>query len=281
MKKTFRAALQDFQASLSSVYRGSGNIVVVNNEKGGVGKTTSAVHVACAAVDAGLKVLCIDVDPQGNFTRTMNGADLSQAYVTDNNFISAADLFYDKLNKDKTYPIRENLHLVAATDEMYTVDESGDKSRVIAAYQNVKRIMTDGAFDLCIIDTPPTVGNRQLAALLLADVLVMPLEVDAFSIKGLEKQLTRLTTSRRAGGLPMPKVSLMPSRVDLRYKLTKDQLASLSEVKVARVTPPIKHSGAISHAISAGKATWDVPVSSRKQVTEMLISAYTSALFLY
>ncbi|WP_394213515.1 ParA family protein [Enterovibrio calviensis] len=252
--------------------------IVLNNEKGGVGKSTLSYYIAKLLERLGLKVLVWDTDPQGNFTKSINGAEISQSYINDNGVISSADVFKAELPSGKTYRVSDNLHLLAGTDELYNVDEEMGRESLGHAHRNIQTLLEQGDFDVVVIDTPPVLGNRQLAATLISDYLLMPIEIDGFSLDGINKQITRVVNIREQVNLPLPQITIVPNRVDMRSRSSKDGLEAIYKASPVTVSPVIKSNTAIKDAIRTFTPVWEYKASSSKAAREMLFAAISVAL---
>ena len=152
-----------------------GHTITITNQKGGVGKTTTAHALSTGLTHRGYKTLVVDTDPQGNLTYTMN-ADETTAGV------------YDILKGNITAPkaiqhteqgdiISGNLMLSGADMEFM---ETGREYLLKEALQPLKTL-----YDFIIIDSPPTLGILTINALTAANDLIIPMGADAYSLQGL------------------------------------------------------------------------------------------------
>lgn len=155
----------------------------IANQKGGVGKTTLARNMFFYAIEAGLRTLCVDLDPQRNFTKTLrtfrmrNGFDESEP----NNILTASKLF---IEPSGMVPLDcgSGAALVPADRDLLDVASLPLDSirQPRSVLETIKR-----QFDVCIIDTAPTLGNPLYAALIAADFVVCPCTVDQDATDGL------------------------------------------------------------------------------------------------
>jgi len=158
--------------------------IVVANQKGGVGKTTVARHMAFYAMENGLRTLVVDLDPQQNFSKTFlhlcehnygEEAAAAQALV-------AADLFEKKPPKREPLRCADTLDLVQATPELLDVPSMPIEAMTLPRAALAR--LGDN-YDVCIIDTPPTLGHELYAALIAADGVVCTCTLDQDAIDGL------------------------------------------------------------------------------------------------
>jgi len=167
-------------------------IFAVANQKGGVGKTTTAVNVSAAVARLGKRVLLVDIDPQGNSTTGL-GVDKTQVQTC----------MYDVLLKNAT--VRDALHATSVPNLTLlpaTLNLAGAELELVSALSREQRLKSALAsvahdFDLIIIDCPPSLGLLTLNALTAADALLIPVQAEYFALEGLG-QLTRVIELVRA-----------------------------------------------------------------------------------
>ena len=158
-------------------------IVAVANQKGGVGKTTTSVNLAACLASKGVRVLLIDVDPQGNATSALGLPPL------EGNSIYGALLGEEQLATkviptrwDHLFLIPGDLDLAGAEIEVARSDEH--LTRLRAALEPLRR---DAPFDFVLLDCPPSLGILMTNALAAADELLIPLQCEYFALEGLSK----------------------------------------------------------------------------------------------
>lgn len=154
--------------------------IVIGNQKGGVGKTTLALNIAGLAVEQGKKTLLVDLDTQGSTTYAV----LNEITTTDES--AQAVSLWDCDQVIKPIVSKEwKFDLLAASKNLAAVDNlSLDES--IAA---LSRLTEYDVYDVVVFDTPPADGMRQIAPLLSAACLVIPVEPDIYAVSGLSQML--------------------------------------------------------------------------------------------
>ncbi len=157
--------------------------IAIANQKGGVGKSTFARNLTFYIMEQGLKALTIDLDPQGNFSKTMRAyRERTMGLGAEEGFLTAAGLFDHNSTSMEPLPIGNGSALIAASREL--VDVGGLPIEALTSPRNIIAELASD-FDVCVIDTAPTLGNPLYAALIAADYVVCPCTMDDDAIEGL------------------------------------------------------------------------------------------------
>ncbi len=225
-------------------------IICFANQKGGVGKTTSAVNVAACIARNGKSVLFIDSDPQGNAT---SGLGIKKRLVNS----SIYDLLVGRSTWDKValktnirgmYLIPSSMNLVGA--ELELVDEEDRVFRLKKALSGAEE-----KFDYIIIDCPPSLGLLTINALTAAKHVVIPVLCEYYSLEGLSQLTATIKQIKRLYNPDIELLGVLINMYDGRLNLT---VAVLEEIKryfsdkIFRT--PIPRSVKISEAPSYGMA---------------------------
>ncbi|MET1756920.1 AAA family ATPase [Novosphingobium sp. RD2P27] len=192
--------------------------IAIANQKGGVGKTTTAINVSTALAATGWRTLLVDLDPQGNASTGIGvGADQRDR--------STYDVLVDKT------PIEEcilstsipKLDLCPAT-----VDLSGAEVELVTADDRAHRLQSslrpDLPYDVCLIDCPPSLGLLTLNALTAADTLLVPLQCEFFALEGLSQLLQTVERVQQRFNPQLGIIGIALTMFDRRNRLT-DQVA--------------------------------------------------------
>ena len=176
-------------------------IVAVANQKGGVGKTTTAINLATAIALAGKRVLLVDLDPQGNMTsgvglkgQTATGGSVYNALMTDD----PAEQFLLPTRVAELFVMPADRNLTGAEIEL--VPLSGRERRLQRVLEPLRP-----RFDYIFIDCPPSLGLLTLNALVAADAVLIPLHCEYFALEGLADLVG---TMRRVRGALNPRLDI-------------------------------------------------------------------------
>ena len=200
----------------------------VSNQKGGVGKTTTALSLAAHSALRGKRCLLIDLDPHGSLTSYAGeDMDLPQKGVY--------DLFQRKVAGD---PLHEqslvrstawkNIDLLASTGALATLDRQiGTRPGMGSVIQEATAQLSK-TYDEIYIDCPPMLGILMVNALAAGEQLLLPVQTEFLAIKGMERMLKTVQMVSRSMQIDMP-VLIIPTFYDKRTRASKDALQWLKE----------------------------------------------------
>ena len=170
----------------------SASVISISNQKGGVGKTTSAVNIALYISEFGYRTLLIDLDPQANATSGI-GINIDQIHHSIYDVISN-----DEAVEDCIYPTPfQNLHLLPSSTHLAgaEVELSNTVSRETILKKRLSPI--SDSYDFIIIDCPPSLSLLTLNAFSFTDHLIIPVQCEYFALEGLAKLLSTVLIKDR------------------------------------------------------------------------------------
>ena len=230
--------------------------LVVANQKGGVGKTALITHLAFDFAERGLKVLVVDLDTQGNASFTLR----NHSVIGESSMLFAATS-PKATGKPGISFFRADAAL--ANLESKNLQESATRLR------NSFRSLQD-QFDVCLIDTAPALGVRLVAALVSADFVLSPIELEAYSLQGIRMMVSTIQSVRK-GNPSLKFLGILPSKVDGRNPRHVAHLAELETTYKALLIPTaIGLRSSVADALALGEPVWTIrKTAARKAIREM------------
>lgn len=224
-------------------------ILTVANQKGGVGKSTLCCHLAWSAIESGKRVLVVDMDGQMNTTFTLAKKEDKENFSLISSMLYQADL----PSKD-VFNTESGIDLIPA--DLATNDLEGlPLDTIMFPTQHLQQFAKD--YDICIIDTPPSLGRRLLASLIASDFVFTPLELSEYALQGVESLLETIITVQKKFNSKLKPLGLLPNLFNSRSKSERETLAELKEQLGPMVLPFLMNNRvAVKDAVKAKQPVW-------------------------
>jgi len=229
------------------------------NQKGGVGKTTSAVNIAACLARAGKRVLLIDSDPQGNATSGI-GINKRKTSSTVYDLIIGRNRAEEAVlptSYDGLFVIPASINLVGA--ELELVDEQKREYRLKEAIAQIK-----ANYDFIIIDCPPSLGLLTINALTASDAVVIPLLCEYYSLEGLSQLSITIKQIKRLFNPSLELMGVLINMYDGRLNLSVQVLEEIKKYFSDKLfKTPVPRNVKISEAPSYGMSIIDYDKHSK------------------
>jgi chromosome partitioning protein len=198
-----------------------GKVISFANQKGGVAKTTTTLNLAVAFAEEGHRVLCCDMDPQGNLT-------MSQGIDPDSLSKSMFDVLVHRIS------IREVIHKREIDIAVASIDLAGAEiamSAMIGRERLLQKALVEVAddYDFVFIDTPPSLGLLTINALTASDKVIVPVQCEYLSMRGLAQLQNTLAMIRENLNPNVEIEGILPTLVDLRTLHAQEAIDLLEE----------------------------------------------------
>jgi chromosome partitioning protein len=247
-------------------------VIAVTNQKGGVGKTTSAVNIAYYLAKAGKRVLLIDLDPQGNATSGL-GVDKTDLQITMSEVLLESGRLQDAVRETE----HKNLWLLPTTSHLANVEVE-----MAALQHKFTRLKTalqavENDYDIIIIDSPPSLSLLTVNGLIAARYVLLPVQAEFYALEGLGQLLETMKLVRKGMNPGLELLGVLPTMMDSRTTLTNQVYEEIKKHfadKVFTNTIPrnIRLAEAPSHGVPIGAYDrWSKGARAYKAVAKEVI----------
>ncbi|HXQ02636.1 MAG TPA: ParA family protein [Candidatus Udaeobacter sp.] len=227
-------------------------IVAIANQKGGVGKTTTAVNLGAALAEIGHRILIIDLDPQANATSSFGLQAVEQTSLYE-------PLLGDASITERIFPTeREGLFIVPSDLDLAgaEVEIARMPNHLTRLAETLQPLHADATFDFVLLDCPPSLGILMTNALAAADELLTPIQCEYFALEGLVKIVRLIEQVRDSGANKRLELGgIVMTMFDARTNLSEQVVAEVRQHFGERVYQTvIPRSVRLSEAPSFGKS---------------------------
>ncbi len=243
-------------------------VITFANQKGGVGKTTSAVNIAACVAAMGYRVLLCDLDPQGNSTSGVGVSKKSLHFSTYDALLGTCDARRCVVNT--AYP---NLSLMPST-----IDLAGAEIELLEiegreyAYRRALEAVGDG-FDFVFTDCPPSLGMLTVNALSAADGVVIPMQCEYYSLEGLSQLMISIKKVKQLYNRDLSITGIIITMYNGRLNLSAQVLDELKKYYADKIfRTPVVRSVKLSEAPSFGEPIYYHDKYSKGSIAYMEIA---------
>lgn len=195
--------------------------ITISNQKGGVGKTTTALCLSAGLTEKGYKVLSIDLEQQRNLTATIGNTQNEQLTILEvlTGEATAREAVQHSLTGD----------YIAGSKQLSLIDKIITSKDIFTRLRNALKPL-QGDYDFIVIDTPPSLGTLTLNALTASDVVIIPVESDLYSAYGFTDLSDTIGAVRRNANNKLRVLGVLLTKYDKRTKLSKEMTEYLEQI---------------------------------------------------
>ncbi len=228
-------------------------VITITNQKGGVGKTTTAINLSFYLAKAGKKTLLIDFDPQGNASSGLN-IEKDQAHISMSQLLLSQNQAHEAVMPTSV----KNLSIIIATPELADTEIKMTQleNRFTIFRDIIKTLRKD--YDYIIIDSPPSLSLITVNCMIAADYLLLPVQTEFYALEGVAQLLESMQLIKKASNPKLQILGVVATMYDKRTSLSAQVLAEIQKYfkdLVFKTTIPrnIRLAEAPSHGVPIGQ----------------------------
>lgn len=235
-------------------------IIAPHNQRGGVGKTTTSVHIAHAAALYGKRVLLVDSDPQGSLRNILKIQHDSTLHDLLDNGFKLEEVIVKGV---RTGPEKGTLDVIisdkALTETETKLIQSGNRAETVGKLREALAPVKDMHYDLILIDSPPGLSPILQSVYHTVDSLLVPIAMDYMSVVGSHQVIESLSLLKQDYDIRATIAGILPVAVDHRLAVTDSTLTSIKNKyeKYYPIFPPIRIDATIAKSGMRGQTLYD------------------------